>query len=671
MKKLLIICALLIGAFSYGQNVVSNALSLKTLTSTQRDALNVTGRYPIIYNSTTSQFERYNGSAWVKTIAEEDLDTYSELNSLVADQTLTHNGLIDTFAEINAIVADKTLVNTVDTQTLTNKTINGASNTITNIGNSSISAGAINSNSVQDGTLDETDLDTSVNASLDLADSSVQDGDSPSFTISTATSYFRIGSSAGELDYTLSRNPTTDEINISVETGIATNSFSALYTLDNAGTPTDDTDLVDKAYADALVGTGSIGATELASTAVTPGSYTNTDITVDADGRITAASNGSGGSGESTTVSDSAELDFTLSTYDITASLIAASIDETKLDTSTNASLDLADSATQAADWDTSAEIAANTTDETGSGALVFADTPTLVTPELGSATATSINGVVLTSGSVNGVVTGTNTGDQTITLTGDVTGTGTGSFATTIAADAVDESMLNMFNPPTDEYYMKYSSTNGMTWALGSGGGDIYLHPYSDVSVDSLYIGTTDQIAARPLGTDVLSFATDATIELSDLTDVNTSTATNRNFLVVDGTDWESRAIVKADLPSVTYREAIAISDNTTALTTGTKMTWYSPPYAITITDAEASLLTAATGAGLIVDIHDDGTTIMSTDKLDIDVSEFHTKDAATQPSITSGSIAAGSKLEAIIDQIGSTVAGAGAIVYIYYTID
>lgn len=32
----------------------------------------------------------------------------------------------------------------------------------------------------------------------------------------------------------------------------------------------------------------------------------------------------------------------------------------------------------------------------------------------------------------------GTNTGDQTITLTGDVTGTGTGSFATTISDESV-----------------------------------------------------------------------------------------------------------------------------------------------------------------------------------------------------------------------------------------
>jgi hypothetical protein len=73
-----------------------------------------------------------------------------------------------------------------------------------------------------------------------------------------------------------------------------------------------------------------------------------------------------------------------------------------------------------------SANLAAAVSDETGSGALVFASSPTLVTPTLGAATATSINGVTVTGTStpalsVTGTtaVSGTNTGDQT-TITGN-----------------------------------------------------------------------------------------------------------------------------------------------------------------------------------------------------------------------------------------------------------
>jgi hypothetical protein len=90
----------------------------------------------------------------------------------------------------------------------------------------------------------------------------------------------------------------------------------------------------------------------------------------------------------------------------------------------------------------------------TGSGNVVRATSPTLTTPTLGVATATSVNKVTITapttsatltiadgktlSATDNATISGTNTGDQTITLTGDVTGSGTGSFATTLSGSGV-----------------------------------------------------------------------------------------------------------------------------------------------------------------------------------------------------------------------------------------
>ena len=66
--------------------------------------------------------------------------------------------------------------------------------------------------------------------------------------------------------------------------------------------------------------------------------------------------------------------------------------------------------------------------------------------------------------------LSGTNSGDQTISLTGDVTGSGTGSFATEIAADSVG--FPEMANLTTDRLIGRDTAGTGDPEALTVGGG-------------------------------------------------------------------------------------------------------------------------------------------------------------------------------------------------------
>ncbi len=112
-------------------------------------------------------------------------------------------------------------------------------------------------------------------------------------------------------------------------------------------------------------------------------------------------------------------------------------------------------------------------------------------------------------------------------------------------------------------------------------------------------------------------------------------------------------------------YCQGFAISDETTDLTTGTKLTAYLPHSLENITVA-GCVTTAPTGSTLIIDIHVGGTTIMTTDKIEIEAGEFSTNTATDAPVVTTTTYTKFTKVEFIIDQIGSTVAGAGAKVFI-----
>jgi hypothetical protein len=111
-----------------------------------------------------------------------------------------------------------------------------------------------------------------------------------------------------------------------------------------------------------------------------------------------------------------------------------------------------------------------------------------------------------------------------------------------------------------------------------------------------------------------------------------------------------------------------IACSDETSALTAGAAKVTFRMPYAFTLTEVRASVTTAPTGANLVVDINENGSTILST-KLSIDATEKTSTTAATPPVISDTSLADDAEITVDIDQIGSTLAGAGLKVYLIGT--
>ncbi len=153
----------------------------------------------------------------------------------------------------------------------------------------------------------------------------------------------------------------------------------------------------------------------------------------------------------------------------------------------------------------------------------------------------TNVTGNLAATGTVTGSnLSGTNTGDQTITLTGDVTGTGTGSFATTIAANSVA-----LTTDTTGNYVQTLTNGAGISGADGGGEGSALtlavdqgfsptwtgsqtfspgLTNAIDINLDSDSLLTIDQ-----------SFTGTTTANSSTLTLTNTSSSGTQNGLYVD----------------------------------------------------------------------------------------------------------------------------------------
>jgi hypothetical protein len=138
----------------------------------------------------------------------------------------------------------------------------------------------------------------------------------------------------------------------------------------------------------------------------------------------------------------------------------------------------------------TSANLAAAVTGETGSGSLVFATSPTLVTPALGtpsSGTLTSCTSLPIVGGTT-GTLTVARGGTGVATLTGVVYGNGTGNFSVAsgseIATAIGSTAVTNATNATNSTNATRITNAGG--WNITPSGATLFFN-YNGTNVASL----------------------------------------------------------------------------------------------------------------------------------------------------------------------------------------
>jgi hypothetical protein len=128
-----------------------------------------------------------------------------------------------------------------------------------------------------------------------------------------------------------------------------------------------------------------------------------------------------------------------------------------------------------------SSELAGVISDETGTGALVFANTPTLVTPVIGEATGTTL--------SLSGALTAT-----AVTLTNSQVGDATATAGT--SATTIDTWSASTYSAAKYIVQMKKGNDIEVLEVLVAvnGTNDVYLTEYADV-ISNAQLGTTDAV--------------------------------------------------------------------------------------------------------------------------------------------------------------------------------
>jgi hypothetical protein len=240
-----------------------------------------------------------------------------------------------------------------------------------------------------------------------------------------------------------------------------------------------------------------------------------------------------------------------------------------------------------------------------------------------------------------------------TINQTGGADGATRGLFVQPTLTSAADFRAIEWDN---NTGWGLYSAGVAKNYIAGNVGiGTISLHPSALLTLKSSNQGilvprmtTAEKNNIQGPETSLLLFDTDA-----------------NNYQYYDGSAW-------VGIVPTSQQEAmiIAASDETTNLATLVAARTFRAPFALTIRSVKIDVNTAPTGSSILVDLNNGANPVFTT-RPEIEANELTSLDATTQPVLNSSftSVAANEILTIDIDQVGSTIAGKGLKMTIYYT--
>ena len=109
-----------------------------------------------------------------------------------------------------------------------------------------------------------------------------------------------------------------------------------------------------------------------------------------------------------------------------------------------------------------------------------------------------------------------------------------------------------------------------------------------------------------------------------------------------------------------------IAVSDETTSITTGTGKVTFRSPHAMVLTKIpRATLTTASTSGGVTIDINDGASSVLGVNKLSIDQDEKTSTTAATATTLADTAISDDVEISIDIDSAGTGAKGLKVILF------